>query len=853
MVSKLMTTPLYTAIIVLLVKMGGTPPTKRYSLFQEYCEIVVKREQQKETLPSLHDEYDWIARIHAQIGFLLQTESETAENAAAELSAVRCKQLITQFLQDEGFDGELSVKSDELYMAITNRLSFLSAISGPDQEDGVVFPLRSIQEYFAAEWLISFDDEDKLSEALEIISVSAYWRNVYLFVAGYFAKNRSRKNMNETLFRICQRNNGDKNHESPNAAAYRVAKQGSRLALDLLCDNLFSRPDDQRRYLNIASELLNWGSDFSNITGQFLQLPPKTAAIFLAEYVIPSVQDTKSADGIAFSVLWAMANSGDEAAYAKLEDLIGDVTVPDDSTIRRLLTIGFDKIGGNALQTLYQWITEDWFSEFCNPYISDDKYWSFMSFYYMRSQGAEISLPALRQAVYRMLLSSRYEYSRRRRKLIKKDLFMPHRLLQKMDTDNYLNELFSHRYFGAFELVYDTIGRYKAQLPLTKYVDEFKYFQLDELAALTEFLHSPTYSRLRELLEEYRHLPGNCKYGFTRLIRQFNWLLQEISNWLNTAENKEDDLYTHFNSEYFEACMKKDKELIQLAKKGDLVSITKSNSWGRINASYGETVSQDLIREVLANAEEKNINDDFISFLFVCTEAWNNISPELEQFGIRYYPFLFQTRYGAGLALEVFDRASPSFLASGKLEYPKSMYLTPVFYRIKENQAHRDLEMIDHLAEFGGDFLQAYALVPYLFHCTKNGLASKLGADTIVQHYHAVKAMGNQAACLGCILRLLSGPVSEEQKSAIWDELLETLHSDSFGYFWYLMAESLSAEGKMLIYEATTAVNGDDNQNNHDLLGKYADAILEELEAQSVERDELVRLSEAAHSDRQFL
>ena len=96
MVSKLMTTPLYTAIIVLLVKLGGTSPTKRYTLFQEYCEIVVKREQQKETLPSLYDEYDWLMKLHAQIGFQLQIESETAENAAAELSAVRCRQLIVQ-------------------------------------------------------------------------------------------------------------------------------------------------------------------------------------------------------------------------------------------------------------------------------------------------------------------------------------------------------------------------------------------------------------------------------------------------------------------------------------------------------------------------------------------------------------------------------------------------------------------------------------------------------------------------------------------------------------------------------------------------------------------------------------
>lgn len=435
MVSKLMTTPLYTAIIVLLVKMGGTPPTKRYTLFQEYCEIVVKREQQKEMLPSLHDEYDWIMKLHAQIGFQLQAESETGENAAAELSSVRCRQLIVQFLKDEGFDGELTAKSEELYWAITNRLSFLSEVSGSDQEACILFPLRSIQEYFAAEWLISFDDEDKLSEALGLISVSAYWRNVYLFVAGFFTKNRSRKNMNETLFRICQRNNGDENYESANAAVYRIAMQGSRLALDLLCDNLFSRPNDQRRYLNVAAELLDEDYDASFL---IQRLPSKIAGIFLQEKVIPHIQKTKSAEGFAFEFLWVMANNRNETAYAQLEELIGDVVVPDANTIRRLLTDGFDNLGEKAIHMVYIWITEERFADFCEEFWSRDGYWSFLSSFFVRSPDTEFSVPALRQAVYRLMLESSF----REESFNMLSVSYPNRLIQKMMSDVNLNERF---------------------------------------------------------------------------------------------------------------------------------------------------------------------------------------------------------------------------------------------------------------------------------------------------------------------------------------------------------------------------------------------------------------------------
>lgn len=838
MVSKLMTTPLYTAIIVLLVKMGGTPPTKRYSLFLEYCEIVIKRELQKETLPSLHDEYDWIQKLHAQIGFLLQVESETAENAAAELSAVRCRKLIDQFLQNEGFDGELSEKSEELYLAITNRLSFLSAVSGSDQEACVVFPLRSIQEYFAAEWLISFDDEDKLSEALEIISVSAYWRNVYLFVAGFFTKHRSRKNMNETLFRICQRNNGDENHESSHTGAFRIARQGSHLALDLLCDNLFSRPADWNRYLNIAAKLLDEDYSNSSLVQQFLRLPSKIAEDFLQDRVVPHIQKTKAAEGVAFELLWIMANNSNKNAYAQLEKLIGGVSVPGAGTIYKLLSKGFREVGESAIHKVYRWITEERFSDFCDMYGTYDEYQDFISFFLAHSQETESSFTVLRQIVYNVLIMRRF----RQNKFIISGISSSNQLLQKMIEDNQLDEIVSPHKSRNLGLMYRPIKCDWKNLSLAEYAQDFRLSQLNELAVLTEFLHSPSRPGLEKLLETYGELPEQRKSAFIRLIKRCTWLLQEIADQLAEPEGI-DAILACYDNTYIETCLKRDEEIVGLVEAEDLVSITKSNYWKYIGLPYGMSISQGLMQEILSSVNEINIDKGFLRFLNSAVNLRRTIPPELVQFGMRCFPMLFQSDEGVEVALRLFDEATLSSLIYGNIKYPNALPISWICYGGNVRQSGRILEKIDRLVDVGEEFLQAYALIPYSAGM-KPKLMSKLPLDMAMKYYHTIYATGNQAALGGCILRILTGPVSNKLKETIWDELLKLLQNDSFEFLCYASRESFSMEGKMLIYEAINTLAVD-----IDLLKRYTYAILEELEANPVDRRELLELSEKAHSD----
>lgn len=842
MVSKLMTTPLYTAIIVLLVKMGSTPPSKRYSLFEDYCKIVIKRELQKEMLPLLNKEYDWVETLHAQIGFLLQSESESAENAAAELSSSRCKEIITGYLRDEEFNGDLSKKTEEFYQAITRRLSFLSEVSSSEQETCVIFPLRSLQEYFAAKWLLSFDDDDRLSDALEIISVSAYWRNVYLFVAGFFAKNRNRKNMNEELFRICQRNNGDENYDSPNAAVHRIALQGSWLALDLLCDNLFSRLNDQRRYLNIAAELLDWDHYTTSSTKRFFQLPSSVANIFLEEKVIPYLEKTKKAESIAFEFLWGMANSGNQQACVWLEALIGDITLPSPITIYRLLSYGFDNIGEKTLLTVFRWITENYFGDFCLKSRFSPVYWNFLSYLFTHSQDMEPSLPAIRQAAYKIL-------HRRYFKQKMENVFWPHPLIREMLSDNRLNNLLAYPLPKASNLKYKPICRSFSKIPLKEYAETFHSYGLNELSALMEFLDSPSYESLNNLFAAYRDLPENCKDSFIELMEQYNWLLQEIADSLLSSE-REEDVFSRYDSEYFEICLAKDRELAALIEAEDLISITKSNYWNKISISIGMTIPPDMIRKLLNNTNKDNINNSFLSILYEAAMSRKRSMPELLQFGMDNFPLLFQTFYGVQLALTLFEKASLNHLTRGDIDYPKTMQITGyIYFSDGEERAGNLLKKIDKLV--GAEFFQAYALLPYFYNCINPEALLKLSPDTMRRHYDNVKATGNPAAVLGCILRVLTGPVSDEQKGMIREDLLKLLPIRSFAHTLYQEVESFSIDGKVTLYEAINALGAEMSQSVNPL-GMVTHIILEELESSPVDRNRLMCLSKAAHSDWNF-
>ena len=542
--AKLMTTPLYTSIIVVMVKLGGTPPTKRYDLFHDYCEIISKRELEKRTLPQVGDAYDWIIPLHARIGFLLQAESETKENAAAELIVIRCKEIILKYLVSEEYNQKDALPlSEKLYSAMITRLPFLEEIS-KEQEDIVHFPLRSIQEYFAAEWIISSHDDktEELRETLERISVSAYWRNVYLFVAGFFAQNPSRATVNHELYRICLCGNvvEDFEYECASQEVYQAALSGSYLALDMLNDNLFRKQKEQEKYL---TETVKPFSELITDADLYTQIPEKCKQSFLKSQVIPAVQADLNADSAAFHCLWCLAASGNTYAKEQLEERIDQISPPENPYFFAH-SWDYNNLGDQTIRALFRW-----WKPLCYGRETNDEYFEFFSHYLERfpeAQNGPAYPGVTRGILYRLLLNGDslsaklapiFDYF--------SDLSALSKASKNLSFSYQSNAIYDNKSMG-FHPVFAPISEIKEREELAKV---FASSGLPELAALTNFLIAPSQQTLAQLLFAYQDLPIEDQSLFRNLIRNNNWLLSEISHRLE-AERVE-DVKAYYDDSHF--------------------------------------------------------------------------------------------------------------------------------------------------------------------------------------------------------------------------------------------------------------------------------------------------------------
>lgn len=843
MVSKLMKTPLYAAIIVLLVKMGGTPPSKRYSLFHDYCEIVIRREQQKEMLPAVNDDYGWINYLHSQIAFLLQAESETRENTAAELSSLRLKEIIEKHLLDEGIEEGLEEKINSLFQAMVKRLSFISEVNGDNCEDCVIFPLRSVQEYFAAEWLISFDDDDKLSEVLEIISLSSYWRNVYLFTAGYFTKNLHRKNINETLFRICLRNNGDTNFANPDeedTIAWRIGHNGSRLALDLLCDNLFARPADISRYLNLVVELM--GSNYNEaqqLTKNLLRLPEKISDRLLRERIVPQLNEKKEANSTEFCFLWAKASQGNEYACECLAQLINIVQSPDLSVMNAVMSYGFSKLPKSVVAKAFYWVTETFFSDYCDYWRTDNAYWDLMSCYYHHFPHEELPVSVVRQLVYQAFINIRQkrsvndvEFITQRSSFLSEFLLDEHDMVPLYDVTA-----------AESGLKVKSVNIYFESIYFAKYKKLFRLNNLDELVLLIDYLETPSDTTLRQLVMAYKSLPEHYKRGFLRLLGNCDWKLRDVAVYIRESDDVE-TVIKKYNA-ILKPLSEKHKKITELAEEGNICEITKCDYWDSVYCDNPACFSEKEVLESLRIANANPFSKGYLNFLINSTKGWDEYPKELKKFYFDNYSKLFETGDGMALALSLFEKTALGELVSKNIQCPKCSPVSWLRTGRGDEQARSIVNKIGFLTKMGGEYLNMYAIIPHL-----SGRIISCNVEEIVgdvkDMFPAIKRINNSMALLGYVLCALCGPVTENIKEIIREDLVAMLLEKDIYPNWVMTIDAFSFSGILFIYEQLQKIAGEDRYVM-DLMGMYARSIRVEVENKPVNKERLVKLAASAH------
>jgi hypothetical protein len=249
--ARLMTSPLQVTILHFIVDTGGGVPTARWTLFNEYFEVLKKREKAKggELQKILERHWGHLGPIHHRAGLVLQTDSEHAGGAGSRFTQARLRSLIHNYLSSEGFVGsDLLQRVDELMQLAINRLVLLS-----QQVEGTIsFDVRSLQEFMAAAAITS-GDQPEMDGRLSHVAGHSHWRHVFQIAASRCFADDSFHYRRPIITQITR--------QMDTTEPDMVSRNGARLALDLLADGVaLDHPNFRRPLLQHALEQLDLGA-----------------------------------------------------------------------------------------------------------------------------------------------------------------------------------------------------------------------------------------------------------------------------------------------------------------------------------------------------------------------------------------------------------------------------------------------------------------------------------------------------------------------------------------------------------------------------------------------------------------
>ncbi|MDP9691362.1 UNVERIFIED_ORG: hypothetical protein J2W82_005053 [Pseudomonas mohnii] len=189
-VRELMTTPLQSHIMAVVVRDGGRPPEKRWELFDNFYKVMKKRESQKNfqdaRVAKLLREGDTLLKaIHSRLGISLHALAENSKGAETKLEKEEFSELsylTVNMLMDENVEETVSA----LMEATTERLVFVNT---PESSTSVRFDIRQLQEFFAGEFIYSDVSPAIIRSRIEVICTDAHWREVMHFLLSALVAN----------------------------------------------------------------------------------------------------------------------------------------------------------------------------------------------------------------------------------------------------------------------------------------------------------------------------------------------------------------------------------------------------------------------------------------------------------------------------------------------------------------------------------------------------------------------------------------------------------------------------------------------------------------------------------------
>lgn len=563
-VSRLMITPLQITIIAILVKAGGKPPSNRYSLFKEYYETTVKREKQKKLVIALNDDNaKWIDDLHATIGFELQKGAESQESADAMLSIDQCKKIIKNYIEDqvdEISQSDLEFQTDQLYKIIVERLAFLCEL----REGKVGFSIRSIQEYLASNQIVNNQCDREVANTLQVIAPSEYWRNVFLFSAGNIMQNRSY--LEAYLYEICQELNGNGNAPGQYSLSS-IGQLGSCLALDMLCDNLFTKAKDQNKYLKIFSELLKSENSVLPSMDSIQRLPPSLMTKFIKEYVQDNLCAGKANEIDYWKILfWALKCNND---YAKeVIKNIENEAVIDENKIDIIFDCSREIISflpDVFIEKIKVFLRET------EPILLTGQSADTLFWFYKKYVSKE-DLPIGRLVIRILIFMTIQRNSSPIKYFDAVDFLHP----VKRFVECVSNRRGSKDYWNVFD------NNKKSAIIDEELLKLCEKYGVYEYVALLRFEKEPTYNNFVRLIESYYKMPKRLNFLTESIWQRYNWFLNEVVIDMN-SQKKVEKILEIYDEKYFAKRASLEPMIADIITKKDWNKIAEYDLWSEVD------------------------------------------------------------------------------------------------------------------------------------------------------------------------------------------------------------------------------------------------------------------------------
>jgi hypothetical protein len=199
-IREIMTTPLQSHIMAVVIRDGGRPPERKWQLYSNFYQVIKKREANRnladpQIAALLRGGDKLIKSLHNRLGFELHYRAEKSSGAQTSIPRDELRSIIREIvnsLQDDNIEETISLLDE----ATTERLVLVNT---PENGQTVRFDIRTLQEFFAAEYIYESANEPGFSERLRQTATDSHWREVMHFLISALVEQERRSELSQAI------------------------------------------------------------------------------------------------------------------------------------------------------------------------------------------------------------------------------------------------------------------------------------------------------------------------------------------------------------------------------------------------------------------------------------------------------------------------------------------------------------------------------------------------------------------------------------------------------------------------------------------------------------------------------